>query len=330
MPVGATTPYNNVKGIVAILIATVFGTACDVVTRLALEQDYALAQVLFARGMMTLVLLTFLVAAVGAWRNITAAVMNPLVLVRSIFDISHVVLVVTAISTIPLAIATAGLTTLPIWLTLLSFLMREQVGWRRWLAVIVGFCGMFLIVKPDTTAFNYFTLIAIGSGLAAAARDVVTPRIDKSLSPWLLTFVSVVMITAATMPLSLPNNWRPITPYVSLLLAAGGLFQISSMYWIITGFRSGEVSVIAPFRFVLLIWALIAGYFIFGEVIDAMSLTGVVLIVAAGIYTLWREAVLRKAKTIPLSASPVPIMRGADFSLEVAATGQPGPAENID
>jgi drug/metabolite transporter (DMT)-like permease len=276
-----------------ISLAAFFGTACDIMMRLALAEGYPRTEAIFLRGISTLLWLAVPITALGMWRT-TVVAAQPLVMARSIFDSLQLGFFIAALSLIPLAVVTAGIATTPIWITLLSvILLREKVGWRRWLAIAVGFLGMVLIIKPNSSAFQYATLFAIGSGLMAASRDIFTRRIDACIGAWVLTFISTVVVVIASFLMGLLEAWRPVEMHGSMLLMAAGIFQIICMYLMITGLRQGEISITAPFRYTALIWALIGGYVVFGELIDALSLAGAVLIVAAGICTLWRETFLK-------------------------------------
>lgn len=282
------------RGMLWIILATFSGTAGDIMMKIALSHNIPRIEAIFVRGVFALLWLAVAMSLAGEWRSLRAA-MDARVTTRSLCDAIQTICFVVALSTVPLAIATAGFCTLPIWMTALAALfLRENVGWRRWGATVVGFCGMFLIVKPAGTDFDAFALFGVATGFFIACRDIVTRSIRASISPWTLTFISTLTTLCATLAVGIFGGWQSLTLSDCCLLAAASILQVGSIYALICGLRTGEVSVTATFRYLLLVWAFLAGYFFFGELVDEFSFVGVLLIFAAGIYTAWREAVLHR------------------------------------
>jgi drug/metabolite transporter (DMT)-like permease len=286
------------------ILATLFGSGADILMRIALHHDIARTEVIFVRGIFALLYLATAMTLAGEWRSLPGA-LSPSVALRSLCDAIQTICFVIALSTVPFAIATAGFSTLSIWMTVLGVIfLKESVHWRRWSAAAIGFCGMFLIVKPSGATFDSFALFGVATGLLGACRDIFTRHIGVSVSAWTLTFVSTVAVLVASFVLGRFEDWKPLPLNEVYLLAAVSILQVGGICAMIYGLRAGELSLTAPFRYLFLVWAVPAGYFFFGEVVDGLSLTGVVLIFAAGIYTAWREAVLYKKRLEPSIQGP--------------------------
>lgn len=224
------------------------------------------------------------------------------VFLRNVTELIGTMFFVCAIAFTPLAQASAILQATPLAVTLgAALFLGEQVGWRRWLAITVGFVGVMIVVRPGTDGFSVLSLLAVASVVGLAARDVVTRRIPKTISSMQLAtygFASVVPAgvflvwvngTPAQMPAS--RDWLELLG--AILVGTGGYYSL------IAAMRIGEVSFITPFRYTRLLFALVIGAVVFAEPVDSTTLIGGAVIVASGIYTLLREARLkRRARAI--------------------------------
>jgi drug/metabolite transporter (DMT)-like permease len=182
----------------------------------------------------------------------------------------------------------------PLLLTMLfAFFFNESVGWRRWTAILVGIAGMLFIVKPNTDAFNIWALVAFATAVASALRDLTTRRIVTQVPTLAITFVSVIAVTSSSLILAFAfdEQWALIAPkYLGFIGVATLVLTIGTPF-AVSAFRNVDISVVAPFRYSLLIWGAVAGYLVFNEVPDRWSLIGSLLIVGSGLYTLHRERV---------------------------------------
>lgn len=203
---------------------------------------------------------------------------------------------VTGIATIPLATVTTILQAAPLLVTCgAALIFKETVGWRRWLAIAVGFAGMLLVVRPGIGTFDPNVLWAVLGVLGLSARDLATRKIPKTiptlqLSSWGFFVVGVLgaLLVAAD------GKWVTLNQQQWLLL--GGAVSVGAFaYWAITeATRVGEISAVAPFRYSRLIFALVIGTLIFKEIPDALTLTGAALIMGSGIYAFYRERVRKR------------------------------------
>jgi drug/metabolite transporter (DMT)-like permease len=177
------------------------------------------------------------------------------------------------------------------------FLFKEVVGWRRWTAIVVGLMGTLFIVKPAPGSFDAWALLGLGCACASATRDLITHRLDSKIPTLAIGLAASVAVMLSGILLGLNEQWRmPTGRELALLSGSGALFSVG-MYLLVLAFRSGEISVVSPFRYTLLLWGVIAGFLILGEIPDIWTYCGAALIVGSGIYTLHREAVRRRNLT---------------------------------
>jgi len=176
---------------------------------------------------------------------------------------------------------------------LLAFFFGEPVGRRRWAAILIGLLGTLFIVKPSPASFNIWALVAFMSAAASAARDVATRRIDPHVPTLAITFVSLVAATLSGLILAvvLEEQWTVAAPKYIGIIGVAALVQSVGTTLAVSAFRNVDISVVAPFRYTLLIWGALSGFLVFGEIPDNWSFFGSLLIVGSGLYMLHRERV---------------------------------------
>jgi drug/metabolite transporter (DMT)-like permease len=178
-----------------------------------------------------------------------------------------------------------------------ALFLGERVGWRRWLATLVGLGGVLLIIKPGSASFTSATLLAVLTVFTAVLRDVSTKRVPLEVPALLLTLVSTVSILFVGLGLSAVETWVWPSHAAWARLVASSLLLTAALYFSVTAMRLGELGVITPFRFSSVLWGLLAGYLVWGELPDRWSLVGMVIVVTAGLYTFYRERKLRRLAT---------------------------------
>ncbi len=195
-----------------------------------------------------------------------------------------------ALFNLPIANVTAIMLSVPLVITLgAALLFGETVGWRRYGAIALGFCGVLVIVRPGGEAFDVYSLWALGSMLSVAARDLATRRLSSGLPSVFVAFVTAVVVTLVSALLLPTMDWKPVTPGSLVLLVGAAGFIMLVHVSVIMAMRCGEVAFVTPFRYTLLVWAIVLGYLVFGEIPDRWTLLGGLIIVATGIYSLWRQ-----------------------------------------
>lgn len=226
-----------------------------------------------------------------------ADLFHPVLMIRASSEVLGTYGFVTALSLIPLSTASAILQATPLVVTLgAALFLREAVGWRRWTAVLIGFVGVMLIIRPGFDGFDANSLYAVLGVIGLAARDVVTRRIPKSIPTSIVAAQAFWAVAVLGLVLMLVSGdiWLSMSPLTIGLMAAASSCGIIAYFTITAALRLGEISAIAPFRYARLIFALIVGYLVFREVPDVWMISGSVLIVAGGLYALYRERVRQR------------------------------------
>ncbi len=287
-----STYQENKRGIIALTSACALFTVNDTLTKVA-TLAYPTGEVLLVRGLISLVCLGAVVAYSHQLSWIRHAT-NPYVLLRAVLDTGANVTFVLALSRMRLADLLAINLVSPLLLTmLLVVFFGERIGWRRWTAILVGFSGTLLIVKPSTESLNIWALVALTAAAFSATRDMVTRKIDPVVPTLAISIISVLAVTLSSplLALAFAEQWRVMSvEYLSFIVAAAAVLSVGSTM-AVAAFRNVDISVVAPFRYSLLIWGGISGYIVFGEVSDFQSLCGSALIVGSGLYSLHRERV---------------------------------------
>ena len=284
---------ENLRGIV-LMVASMAGFAIE-----DMFIKWASAQVPTGQILILLSMFGTPVFVALAWRQGARfwdkAALHPAVVWRNAGEMIGTAGFVTALSLTPLTSATAIFQATPLAVTLgAALFLGETVGWRRWTAILVGFCGVILIIRPGVDGFNINPLWSIVAVLGLSARDVATRRIPNAISTMQLAawgFAAVGILGVGMLAASGGATW--LTLQQSGYIGGALTFGIAA-YWAITqASRLGEISVITPFRYIRLIFALIIGTVIFAERPDAITLSGAALIIGSGLYTFARER-LRK------------------------------------
>lgn len=199
----------------------------------------------------------------------------------------------TAVSVIPLADAYTISFTAPFIVTILSIpLLGEKVGWRRWSAILVGFVGVLVVIRPGFGDFHWALLLPLITATCFAFYQILTRKLSvlPSESPIAMLFYMALAGTAA-LSLLVPFHWQPINGAAWLgMVAMGGLAAIGHML-LIRALSQASAVVLSPFIYTQLIWALIFGYWLFDDLPDIWMLLGGAIIVGSGLFVFYREAV---------------------------------------
>jgi drug/metabolite transporter (DMT)-like permease len=284
---------DNLRGIVAMLVAMAGYIANDAFLKIA-AAELPVGEAIFLRGLFATVL------GVGCiWATIglhTLRLANGRwVQVRSGADVLATILYLHALVNMPIADATAIMQFAPLAITAgAALFLGAQVGWRRWLATGVGLVGVLLIVRPGGAGFNAYSLLALSSIAFVAVRDLVTRRIGAAVPGIVVAVSSAAVVAAGAAVLALFETWVwPSMPALVLLLLAG-VCLLGGHYWLVMAFRTGEIAVVAPFRYSLILWAIAIGMAVWGEMPDLPSLIGIAIVCGAGVYTILRESRLAR------------------------------------
>lgn len=218
------------------------------------------------------------------------------VLVRNLSEAVGSVMFILALVFTTLSGASAILQATPLAVTLgAALFLGEPVGWRRWTAIGLGFIGVMLIVQPGMAAFTPGSLMAVIAVVLLAARDLASRTVPPAIpsiqvAAWgFLSLVPAGLLTMLFMDLEprVPDTGELVRLLATILISCGGYYSL------VAATRIGEVSAVVPFRYTRLVFALVLGYFVFGERPDLLMLAGSALIVGTGLYTIWRSALRR-------------------------------------
>lgn len=261
----------------------------DALTK-SVTAELTVAQIMFVRGAFTALLVYMVARRMGALDHIRNIV-QPLILLRIAFETIAAVAFLAALGQVPLANASAILQSLPLAVTLGAALFyREPVGWRRWTAIGVGFLGVLVIIQPGPEGFTLASLYIVLCVITAAGRDLVTRRIDPSISSLTVTLFTTASISMAGL-LLVPafGGWQPVSGCQLGRLACASVFLFAGYQAIIMAMRIGEISFIAPFRYTSLLWAILLGIVFFRETPDIWMMIGSAIVIGSGLYTFYRE-----------------------------------------
>ncbi len=221
------------------------------------------------------------------------AILSRPILIRSLCEVMGRLFFSISIVLIPLSTLSAILQSTPLIVVIgAALFFGEKVGWRRWTAVLVGFIGVMMIIRPGLDAFQPASIFAILGTLGFAGRDLATRASPKLLSNMQLGVygffilmpvgILILIFNQETSNVVIPDG------ITSIHLLGTIIFGVVAYYSLTVAMRIGEVSTIAPFRYTRLVFALLIGVFLFDERPDALTLIGSLIIVLGGIYTLWR------------------------------------------
>ena len=222
--------------------------------------------------------------------------LNKHVIIRTICELLGAVFFVTAIALTPLSSATAILQITPLLVTIGAVIFfREKVGWRRWTAVFVGFMGVLLIVRPGFEGFMPASIFALLGSLFLAARDLATRAMQVKLASVTIALYAFIAFGISGI-LIIPFNSPMIIPTSNQIIyfIGASTFGVIAYYSLVISSRIGEMSVISPFRYSRIVFAMLLAIIILGERPDSLTLIGATIVVASGFYTFIRETVLNK------------------------------------
>ncbi|PWW04499.1 drug/metabolite transporter (DMT)-like permease [Hoeflea marina] len=281
----------NLRGALFMSLSMAGFTFNDIIIKF-LSTGINMGQIIFLRGAVATVLIFLLARHRGALRPLRMLA-DRWVALRVVGEIGGTVTFIIALSHIPIATASAILQALPLAVTMgAALFLAEPVGWRRWLAILVGFAGVMIIVRPGTEAFSPYSLLVVGTVLFATLRDIATRKIHAAIPSLFLSTVTAAAVSISGLFIVAPlGGWRPVDAGQFGLVAAAGCLLLVGYQFIIMSMREGEISFVAPFRYTSFIWAVLLGYLVFGDVPDNWMIIGGFVVVGSGLYTLYREQV---------------------------------------
>lgn len=279
---------DNRRGILLMIAASTAFIASDTMVKLA-AAHLPVGEIIFLRGL----IITPILLGIGLYLSgpaVFAPIRNAIVWWRSLGEVGATALYLSALVHMPIANSTAILQTIPLVTTAAGALvLGEKVGIRRWSAIGIGLAAVLLIVRPGGAGFNIWSVAVLASVGFIVLRDLSSRVLPASLPIFGVAGLSAFLVTllgAAMLPFS---QWREVTG-PDLGYVSGAAVALSMGYvLIVLAMRSGEISVVAPFRYVIMLWAIVAQILVFSAWPDSLTLIGSAFLVMTGIYTFYRE-----------------------------------------
>jgi drug/metabolite transporter (DMT)-like permease len=250
---------------------------------------YPPIEIIFVRNLLALPMITAIVLWTGGTRalrtqHVGIHAFRGLLLVGGAYTFFR------GLEVLPLAEATSLIFAAPIFITALSVpLLREAVGWRRWAAVIVGFIGVLIIVRPGAAAFQPASLFVVGTAMFYALGMISARWIGRGEDVWTMMFY-IVLFPLLFSGLMVPFVWQtPDMAHLPLFLGLA-VFGTLGMTLITQAFRLAPAAIVAPFEYTALIWASVLGWLVWGDIPGLWIYVGAAVIIASGIYIVVREA----------------------------------------
>jgi drug/metabolite transporter (DMT)-like permease len=285
---------ENLRGILFMILAMA-GFAFEDLFIKMLSAYFPISEVIIILGFTGSVIL-LIIALLQRAPIIHKDLLNRHVISRTIFDLLGAVFFVTAIALTPLSSASAILQITPLLVTIgAAVFFRENVGWRRWSAVFVGFIGVLLILRPGFGGFMPASIFALLGAVFLAARDLATRAMKVKLPSVTIALYAFIAFGVSGI-LIIPFNSAMIAPTSNQIMyfIGASTFGVIAYYSLVIASRIGEMSVISPFRYSRIVFAMLLAIIILGERPDSFTLIGATIIVASGLYTFIRESVLNK------------------------------------
>jgi len=284
----ATNPRNNLRGALW-MVAAMAGFAIEDMFLKAATAHIPLGQALLIFGLIGTLFFALRARQMGEAALHPAMLSRPLLL-RSGFEVTGRIFYSLAIALTPLSTASAILQATPLVVVAgAALLFGERVGWRRWTAILVGFAGVLIILRPGLEGFTPLSLVTVVGLIGFAGRDLATRAAPLTLSNRQLGVIGMAMLALAGAAILTVTGGATLPDARTMALLAGmtgfGIFAYNALT---IAMRTGEVAAVTPFRYTRLVFAMLLGILVFNETPDAYTLLGSALIVGSGLYTLTR------------------------------------------
>jgi len=285
---------DNLRGAILMMVAMAVYVINDALMKLV-SAEVSLAQGVFVRGVVASALMLAFAYYKGhlfypvSWAEVKT------ILLRAGAEISATFCYLTALFNMPLASSTAILQSLPLAVTLAGALfLGEKVGWRRYLAICIGFAGVLIIIRPGGDDFNAYALWAVAAVGFITLRDMLAAKLGRRIPSIFVALFTAIGVTLAAGIVAAFQPWQPLSAGSFAYLGSAATFILIGYITSVSAMRYGEISFVAPFRYTILVWALLLGVFVFKDYPDFWTMVGTGIVVGTGIFTFYREQRARK------------------------------------
>lgn len=240
-----------------------------------------------------------LMARTEGKRTFTRAALHPAALARNGGEMAATFAYINALAVVPLSTVSAVLQALPLAVTLgAALFLRETVGWRRWLAIAVGFGGVMVVIRPGFVGFRPEALWVLVTVAGLALRDLATRAIPRDCSSAQVSAWGLLSVALLGLLMMIPGGAVIPEPVQAATLFGAVIFGTVGYWLVVSASRTGEVAVVAPFRYTRLVFAIAIGWGVFAETPDAPMLLGAAMIIGSGLYALARERARKRALSL--------------------------------
>lgn len=293
---------DNLRGILAVLLGSTAFVLHDAMAKL-LSEELPSSEIILVRGLIGTLMMIAGVYALGATRPLSV-LLQPMMMVRLLGTGGATIFIILALRYLPLPTTTTVLQATPLLVTAgAAVLYGDVVGWRRWAAVCTGFLGVVLIVKPGGGGLGdagYLILFALA---CTTIRDLSTRGLAKDIpSVFVAAASSVVSTLSGFIILPFDSAWVMPSTFAWTLMFVSAAFIFVANTMMTVALRTGEIAVVAPFRYVPVPVALMLGFWLWGDVPDTVAWLGIALVLGAGLYTLHRERASLKRRVMEAAA----------------------------
>ena len=288
---------DNMRGAGLMMVSMAAFTFNDVCMK-ALAGEVPLFQAVFMRGVLTTLFMLVAGRTMGVIRFSLPRRDLGLIALRTMSEIGATGFFLTALFHMPIANMTAILQALPLTVALAAAMfLGEPLGRRRVVAILIGLVGVMLIVRPGAEGFNTYSIYALVAVGFVTIRDLSARRLSAQVPSFTVALIGAISVTTTFGLASLTGEWVAITAFNGAMIGMASLFIIGGYLASVMVMRVGEIGFTAPFRYTGLIWALVLGLLVFGDWPDGWTLLGAGIVVATGLFTLYRERQIRQKTT---------------------------------
>jgi len=289
------TAANNRRGVIAMSVGMASFVLNDSLVKFV-SASLPPAQLIFLRGLLAILGLLCLCTTMGVFqhpRETLASLSHRWVLVRSGLDGLASLVYLSAMFHMPLANATAINMATPLLIALLcGLLLGVRVSVRHWLIIATGFVGVLLVVQPQAEGFNHWAWVCLGGTLLHALRDVSMRFVPSHIPSMVVTLCTATSATLMAGVWSLWQDWAVVSMTAWACLVGAAALLSTGYFLLIQSTRSADLTVVAPFRYVGLLTAVVMGFVVWGDIPNTLAWCGMVLLVGAGLMMLRSQSVV--------------------------------------
>lgn len=282
---------GNASGIAFMLIACAMFVAGDSCIKI-LGRSMDLGEIIFFRSLLALPIVLFIAVRSGVLARLPDAISNPRLQLRTLFEVGSTILFLAGLIRMTYADAIAIQQFVPLAVIAgAAVFLGEPVGWRRWLAALVGLIGVLIVIRPGSGTLNWPAMMVLANVVCVAGRDLITRRIGVGVPTVLVAIMSIGGVGLSGLLLLPFETWRMPSAWEWLLILIAAVTSAGGFYWVTEALRRGDVAVVMPFRYSLIPYGVLSGIVVFGEWPDRTTLLGIAIVLGAGLYALNRERI---------------------------------------